>query len=71
MPTSLGSAGGLTGEGGCDLMDALYKDVETLFHTLALHPLPMFHQQAELMLYPLELGPKLHELLDDGCNLTT
>ncbi len=70
MSTSLCSACGLTGEGGCDLIDTLYQDVETLFHTLALHPLHVFHQHGKLILYTLELRPEMHELLDDGCNLT-
>jgi len=48
LSTSWCSTCGLTGEGGCDLIDTLYKDVETLFHTLALHPLHVFHQHVEL-----------------------
>ncbi len=70
LSTSLCSACGLTGEAGCDLIDTLYKDVETLFHTLALHLLHVFQQHIELMLYTLELRPEMHELLDDCCNLT-
>jgi hypothetical protein len=65
----LGSACSLTGKGGGDLMDTLYQDVETLLHTLALHPLHVL-QHVEQKLDMLELRPELHELLDDGCYLT-
>ena len=70
MSTSLCSACDLTGEGGCDFIDTLCQDVKTLFRTLALHALHVFHQHVELMLYTLELRPEMRQLLDHGCNLT-